>query len=361
MAKHSISTIYNGGKYVGWPTMARDPKSGRIFVVFSGDRVGHVCPYGKVMLITSDDDGQSWSESKIIANGPLDDRDAGVLVTSKGTVLINWFTSVAFRGFCAEKFPEECEQLTDEVVGDELGNWMLGSNDNGESFTGDKIPTFINSPHGPCELQDGSLFYIGALIDDRNARIGSKSAAFSEGRQGIARSFDDGKSWVVTADELPVVEGQKRSDYHEFHAVQAENGTIIVQIRNHTPNPPINNFTTWQMESTDNGESWTTPHKICLGGPSHLLKLNDGRLVMSYSYRNEPWSNLCRVSEDHGETWSPPFVFGPSEPCRDMGYPSSIQLESGEMLSLWYEQTDWKKSELRLARWSFPEPLSFKE
>ena len=359
MATHTISTIYNDGRYVGWPTMARDPNSGRIFVAFSGDRQMHICPYGKLMLIHSDDDGVNWSDARVLADGPLDDRDAGILITSKGTVLINWFTSVAFRGHCADRFPEECARLTDEIVGDELGNWMIRSSDGGENFENEKIPTFTNSPHGPCELSDGSLFYIGCLLDDRETRIKSSSAGFST-RKGIARSFDDGRSWQVTSDNLPVVAGQKQSDYHEYHAVQAENGTIIVHIRNHTPNPPINNFTTWQMESKDNGETWTVPHEIALGGPSHLLKLNDGRLVMSYSYRNEPWSNLYRVSDDHGESWSPPFVFGPAQPPRDMGYPSSVQLGNGQMLSVWYEQTDWEKSELRMARWSFPAPLSEK-
>lgn len=32
----------------------------------------------------------------ILANGPLDDRDAGIMQTSRGTVLVNWFTSIAW-------------------------------------------------------------------------------------------------------------------------------------------------------------------------------------------------------------------------------------------------------------------------
>ena len=108
------------------------------------------------------------------------------------------------------------------------------------------------------------------------------------------------------------------------------------------------------MESTDRGETWTPPHEIGIGAPSHLIKLRDGRLLMSYSHREDPMSNLARVSDDHGATWSRPFVFGPTVPPRDMGYPSTVELPSGELLSMWYEQTDWHKAELRMARWYLP-------
>ena len=43
-----------------------------------------------------------WSEPVTINNTPLDDRDAGILQTSKGTLLVTWFTSKFFM-FVYEK------------------------------------------------------------------------------------------------------------------------------------------------------------------------------------------------------------------------------------------------------------------
>ena len=83
------------GRYIGWPTVCR-LRNGELLAVFSGDRDEHVCPYGKVQLIRSKDDGETWSEPVTIANGLLDDRDAGVVQHPDGEILVSWFTSVAY-------------------------------------------------------------------------------------------------------------------------------------------------------------------------------------------------------------------------------------------------------------------------
>ena len=83
-------------RYVGWPTVAA-LRSGEIIAVFSGDRDYHVCPWGKVQLIRSKDGGETWSEPQTIANGPIDDRDAGIVELPDGELLVVYFTSVAYR------------------------------------------------------------------------------------------------------------------------------------------------------------------------------------------------------------------------------------------------------------------------
>ena len=83
------------GKYIGWPSITQT-RSGELLVVFSGDREAHVCPFGITQMIRSSDLGQTWTDPVTINNTPLDDRDAGILETSKGTLLVNWFTSLAF-------------------------------------------------------------------------------------------------------------------------------------------------------------------------------------------------------------------------------------------------------------------------
>lgn len=46
-------------RYVGWPTLARGG-DGVLHALFSGDRDGHVCPFGKSYYTRSADDGQTW-------------------------------------------------------------------------------------------------------------------------------------------------------------------------------------------------------------------------------------------------------------------------------------------------------------
>jgi len=80
------------GRYVAWPMVAR-AANGELLIVFSGDREGHVCPYGKTFLLRSDDDGANWSQPELINNSPMDDRDAGLCVCADGTLIVSWFTT----------------------------------------------------------------------------------------------------------------------------------------------------------------------------------------------------------------------------------------------------------------------------
>ena len=82
--------------YHGWPTLLRR-KNGELLLVYSGGREGHVCPFGRVELLRSHDDGRTWTWPQTIFDGPLDDRDAGLVETSAGTLVMSTFTSLAYE------------------------------------------------------------------------------------------------------------------------------------------------------------------------------------------------------------------------------------------------------------------------
>ena len=82
-------------RYPGWPTLARR-KNGQLLLVCSGGRESHVCPFGRVELMRSDDGGRSWSWPQTLIDTAIDDRDAGVLETPTGSLLVTTFTSLAF-------------------------------------------------------------------------------------------------------------------------------------------------------------------------------------------------------------------------------------------------------------------------
>jgi sialidase-1 len=86
--------------------------------------------------------------------------------------------------------------------------------------------------------------------------------------------------------------------------------------------------------------------------PSHLLRLRDGRLLMSYGYRRKPFGNQARLSEDGGTTWSEPIMISGDGVSGDLGYPSTVELVAGQFLSVWYEKMAGSpRAVLRQARW----------
>ena len=126
---------------------------------------------------------------------------------------------------------------------------------------------------------------------------------------------------------------------------------MIVHIRNHNTK---NAGETLQSESTDGGKTWSVPHSIGVWGfPSHLLRLQDGRLLMSYGYRRGSMGNQARLSEDEGNSWSDPMIISDNADNYDLGYVTTVEFDDGELLSVWYEKmAGSSKAVLRQARWS---------
>ena len=133
--------------------------------------------------------------------------------------------------------------------------------------------------------------------------------------------------------------------------MEATNGTLIVHIRNHNPK---NNRETLQTESHDGGRTWSEPHSIGVWGlPAHLLRLKGGRLLMSYGHRRKPFGNQARVSADHGKTWSNPIIVSGDGAGGDLGYPSTVQLDDGSLVTVWYEKLAKSSfAVLRQAQWT---------
>lgn len=344
--------------YHGWPTVARR-RNGELLLVFSGGREDHVCPFGRVELMRSPDGGRTWRWPQVLLDSPIDDRDAGVVETARGSLLVTTFTSLAYEPLLtrAEQIPagqpgawdpvklREWQAVHGRITGEqrrqELGTWMIRSTDGGVTWSARyRVP--VNSPHGPIVLRDGRLLYPGVSLWDSPRRV------------GVCQSTDDGLTWEWLA-EIPVRPGDDSAHYHELHAVEANSGRIICHIRNHNPTHAEE---TLQCESDDGGRTWSTPHPIGVWGlPSHLLRLRDGRLLMSYGYRRQPFGNQARISTDEGATWSPPLILSDDGAGVDLGYPSTVELDDGSLVTVWYEKLrENPYAQLRQARWRLITP-----
>jgi hypothetical protein len=339
--------------YHGWPTVCRR-RNGDLLLVCSGGREAHVCPFGRVELMVSHDDGATWGWPQVLLDSAIDDRDAGVLETARGTLLVTTFTSLAYEkglltaaakpGAKGAWAPDKLarwqaahHRLNAAQRQAELGQWAIRSTDGGVTWSA-RLPTIVNSPHGPVQLDDGRLLYAGKELWTGGKRV------------GVAESTDDGLTWRWLA-EIPPRPSDDSAAYHELHAVDAGGGRLVVQIRNHNP---ANQNETLQTESTDGGRTWSTPHPIGVWGlPSHLLRLRSGRLLMTYGYRRAPFGNQARFSDDAGRTWSEPVVISADGTGGDLGYPSTVELADGSLLSVWYEKLKTSPNAvLRQARWS---------
>jgi sialidase-1 len=344
--------------YFGWPsvTMLDD---GTLVVASSGLRTEHVCPFGKTVLNVSHDSGRTWSPPRVINNSPLDDRDAGVIALGGGAMLVSWFTSDtrryldgARRSLPAEdvaRWEEVIGTWTDELVRQHLGSWVLLSEDG--ATWGEPIRVPVSAPHGPIRLADGELLYLGNSgfhLSDQDA-----------GQLIACRSADSGRTWAELG-RVPIAEGTRQVNYCEPHAVELTDGRLVGMIRfeGRGEDDPAGDqhFHLYQTTSADGGRSWSRAMPTGVyGSPPHLLRHSSGPLICVYGYRRPPYGQRMMLSHDGGESWDADWILRDDGPDADLGYPSSVEMPDGTVLTVYYQKfRAGEKCSLLWTRWSLP-------
>ena len=123
------------------------------------------------------------------------------------------------------------------------------------------------------------------------------------------------------------------------------------------------------FRSEDEGKTWSPGKPISPQGQenAYLLELEDGRLLASFTSRIPGlFGVVLRMSDDEGATWGYPVVLI-SMPGRDWhktdcGYPSSVQLDDGAVVTAYYfgpKKPEWaahglpwhQRYHMGVARW----------
>ncbi len=113
------------------------------------------------------------------------------------------------------------------------------------------------------------------------------------------------------------------------------------------------------IRSDDDGVTWQEPEPVTERNEinGHLSRLKDGRLLLSYGVRVKDRRGVCaRFSSDDGRTWGEPLRLAHTVGNRDCGYPSSVQLPSGKIVTAWYsrETPDYDGYHMGVTVWDAP-------
>lgn len=331
-------------RYIGWPSVCR-LMNGDLIAVFSGDRDGHVCPWGKVQMIRSTDEGETWSAPVTIANGRLDDRDAGILQMPDGEIIVTYFTSTywTLKSYLDKHrdWMRHYEKLAPEALRNDVGDFLIRSFDNGKTWSKpEKMDNnYTQTPHGPILLRDGSLLEIGRTHVNGKATI------------RVSKSTDRGRSWQMLCDAIPDMNGENNGEKHIFcepHVVERCDGVLVGLVRYHgADNCMRSTF------SHDGGRTWTPMAKTPMFGlPPHLIRLPDGKLVSVYGRRfvDPGFGEFACISDDGGKTWDAEneIMLMPAS-SGDLGYPASALLPNGDIVTVYYQKNGKDKGTCLMA------------
>ncbi|MBO5222456.1 MAG: exo-alpha-sialidase [Clostridia bacterium] len=319
--------------YFAWPTVAR-LKNGKIALAASGFRLAHICPFGKAAIAFSEDEGDTYTRPMAVIDTPLDDRDTGLCPFGKSGLIVTSFNNTVAQQRGWSKGEEYRLRYLDRVSPEEeakyLGSTFRVSFDNGVTF-GPLYKSPVTSPHGPTEMPDGSIVYVGRTFDAR-AEKDCISAYTLDPETGAMEHLGDIEN--ITDEKGTLLSC-------EPHAIALPDGTLICHIRvqRSLGNFRYDAFANYQSVSRDGGRTWTPPERILdplAGAPPHILRHSSGKLISVVARREAPFGIRALVSCDDGKTWEGYYEVYHDPISPDSGYPATVELKDGSLQTVFY-------------------------
>ena len=194
---------------------------------------------------------------------------------------------------------------------------------------------------GPFELPNMGTPGISArtdyIIDSQREAMFFLTAAKSnqkEGRVFCARTTDGCKSFQFVSWVNSEIDGYEIMP----STVRLSPTHLLTTTRVREPN----SGPSWidAYESLDNGATWKYLNRPVKdtgeGNPPSTILLADGRICLTYGYRAEPFKMFAKISKDQGKTWGDEILLRGDGGGRDIGYPRSIQMANGNVVTVYY-------------------------
>ena len=310
-------TVVSGGGY--FPVLIQ-LKNGELMAVLRGG-APHIGAKGRLDIVTSKDHGLTWSPPHTVVDGPEDDRNPALGQLKNGDIILAY---AVLHGYDHTGLKLNSSERQAEGV------YVIRSRDGGRSWSKPKRSKRTHklqknggdvSPYGKIvQLADGTAL-MSVYYEFHDAR-GNQDYVF--------RSRDNGKTWGE-----PTLVGEH---YNETGLLALKDGTVLAALRSETSGHLA------MSSSMDGGKTWSQPMQITRDRehPGDLIQLEDGDVLLTYGERNKPFGVQAMLSHDDGKTWSASSktVLADDAPSPDCGYPSSVQLPDGNIVTVYYHVDD---------------------
>jgi len=303
-----------------FPVLCR-MQNGEIGAIVRGGAM-HLGRGGRLDFLKSADNGLTWSKPVVVLDTGLDDRNPAFGQAMDGTLVV-----AAFR---FDKYTPEGEYDSSSTNPSDV--LLVYSRDNGATWGAPKRFPMGDfawlSPYGKIlTLNDGTM----VLHCYGNAvRLPGDTDVVEDEKRNASYLFwskDGGRSWSEPT--------RIALDYNETSILPLDEKHWVAALRSHSQGQ----FTA-VCHSYDGGKTWTEPQRVTRTSehPPDLVQLTDGRILMAFGERNKPYGVHALISCDGGKTWDKDheLVLVDHATSTDCGYPSSVVLSDGRVLTAYY-------------------------
>jgi predicted neuraminidase len=281
--------------FQGIPSLERSP-GGRLWATWYGGGITED-KYNYIMVVTSGDDGKTWSDLKFVLDpdrdGPVRAFDPCPWLDPNGKLWLIW----AQRS----KTTPYLMAMTTENPDDEDATWSE-----------------------PFLIHDGIMMCKPTAIDDGTWLLPT-AIWFQEGSCRVLASTDQGKTWSLRG--TATVQDPKDRNCDEPMIVQRKDGSLWQWVRT--------KYGIGTCESTDNGRTWSdvvpsdVPHTVAR---FFIRRLASGNLLLvkhgPMDKRTGRSHLTAFVSKDDGKTWQGGLLL---DQRTGVSYPDGFQGDDGRI------------------------------
>jgi len=174
----------------------------------------------------------------------------------------------------------------------------------------------------------------------------------AEDRFYCSKTTDGGMSFQFLGWISPSLEDAPRYErWAVYSAVEVEKGHLIAALRRkiNKRRGEVKRLNWIDVyESQDAGKTWSHLSKVAdtdvvnsdfNGNPPSIIKLQDGRLAVTYGFRGRPTAMCAKISRDNGKNWGEPVILRRGSRNWDFGYSRSLQRADGKVITVYYWAT----------------------
>lgn len=282
---------------------------------------------GRLVYCVSQDEGATWSEPRVLYDGPNDERDPSLTQLPSGRLLCTFFCAYEANTYLIHSDDAGATWSAPELIAPGYYvsspiRLLLGG---ATAAGGEKTDSGCERPRstasepllpredGPTDGDCGGVtrMVLGVYRQHEEAAHGA-----------VVISDDGGKTWAKATD---IDNAGCRLDA-ETDVIELKDGTLYALQRNSGYQPMMISI------SKDRGCTWSVSKPVGFPGHAPYLHRTDNDHIV-LGYRNLVDRNTSiRHSNDECRTWSDPVAMDPG-----MGaYPSFVNLRDGSVLVVYY-------------------------
>jgi Neuraminidase (sialidase) len=300
-------------------------QTGRLLVVY---RYGapHISVKGELAVSWSDDNGQTWTSPKVVVTGENDHRNPAMGEMQNGDIVLSYCIMDGYDA-SGRKFKPPVNGMNQRSS---RPLWMVRSRDHGVTWD---APEEIEGTRAIADKGELINAY-GKIVLTRDGSalmsVYGTSKVHSPSYEYIFKSTNMGHTWSLLSTVAEQV--------NETGILALPGKQILATMRTNKEQE----LTT--TRSVDGGKTWDTPIITTNANehPGDLIRLRNGDILLTFGERNVPRGAAAMLSQDGGKTWDQHtrMVLADDAPIFDCGYPSSVELPDGRIVTVYYKVDD---------------------